>query len=82
MDYSLAQIEEYAAQRARQQRNAWNAAHPELVKQQRIRTAANLLRRNGYFVMKEQFPAPPWTDLQIRAIQQAILANQEGLRDE
>ena len=78
MEFSLEQIEEYARQRERQQRNRWNREHPEKVMQQRIRTAANLLRRHDYTVIKGKFPPPPWSELQVRALQQAILANQGG----
>ena len=81
-NFTQEQLEQYAAQRARQQRNEYNRRHPEKTLQQRLRASANLLRRHGFTVIKGVFPAPPWTDLQVRMLEQAILANQEGLRNE
>lgn len=57
VEYTLRDLEEYAAKKAREQRNSYNARHPEKVLEQRIRTAANLLRRHGYSVTLAD-PAP------------------------
>lgn len=80
--YTLEEITALAEQQLREQRNKYNKNHPEIVKQQRLRTYANFLRRNGMLVMNVQVPAPPWNELQEKFILQAIKANMEGLRNE
>lgn len=79
---TLEQLTAYAENKLREKRRQYNASHPEIVRQQRIRTYANFLRRNGMFVMDAQVPAPPWNELQEKCILQAIKANLEGLRNE
>ena len=48
---SLEQLDELAAQRARQKRNEYNAKHPEVVMRRRIAASINLLTRHGYVVL-------------------------------
>ena len=79
---TLEQITELAEQKLREQRNEYNRKHPDIVKQQRLRTYANYLRRHGFLVMKGDLPDPPWSDLQERAILRAVQANKEGMRNE
>lgn len=79
---TLDELTEYAERKIREKRRQYNRDHPEIVKQQRLRTYANFLRRNGMLVMDAQVPAPPWNELQEKCILQAIRANMEGLRNE
>lgn len=68
---TLEELDEYARQRENARRRADYAKHPERVLRQRLSTYSNFLRRNGRIVM-DRPPAPPWTDLQKRAILKAL----------
>ena len=70
---TLDQLDEYARQRENARRRADYAKHPERVLRQRLSTYSNFLRRNGRIVMARP-PAPPWNDLQKKAILHAIEA--------
>ena len=79
---SLEELERYAAEKERKRRRDYNAAHPETVMRQRITAAENLLRRNGFLVLKGELPPFPWDELQQKAILRALQTNQEDARHE
>ena len=48
--YDLETVVAYAEERERRKRREWNAKHPELVEQQRIRTYVRFLAKRGFTV--------------------------------
>ena len=70
---TLDQLDEYARQRENARRRADYAAHPERALRQRLSSYSNFLRKNGRIVIARP-PAPPWNDLQQKAILQALEA--------
>ena len=69
---TYADVEEIIRQRERERRREDYARHPERNLRQRITTCKNFLRKQGCFVMDGIPPAPPWTELQQKAILKAI----------
>ena len=80
--YTLEELEEAAKEYIRRKRREYNKKHPDIIEQQRLRTYANALRRNGFFVMNAEIPDLPWSETQEKMILQAIRANVEGRRYE
>lgn len=81
--FTQEQIDRYAAEQERKRRREYNQRHPEIVRNQRIRTYSNFLRKQGVFVMDAgSFPPQPWDSLTEKAVLQAVRANLEGLRNE
>lgn len=70
--WTMEMLEEAAAEYARKKRNEYNRAHRDLITQQRIRTSANLLRKNGYYVMAiDAMPAGEpfdWAEGEVRFV--------------
>lgn len=79
---TLDALTEYAERKIREKRREYNRSHPEIVMQQRKRTYANFLRKQGVFVMDAKLPDLPWSKDQERLILNALKANVEGLRNE
>lgn len=67
-------VEELIRQRENEKRREDYARHPERNIRQRKSAYANFLRRQGCLVMDNVPPAPPWTELQQRAILHAVEA--------
>lgn len=68
---TLEQLDEYARKRENARRREDYARHPERVERQRLSTYTNFLRKHGRIVMTRP-PAPPWNDLQAKAILKAL----------
>lgn len=71
--WTMEMLEEAAADYARKKRNEYNRAHRDLIEQQRIRSSANLLRKNGYYVMPiDAMPAGEPFDWQEEEVKMVI----------
>lgn len=68
---TLEQLDEFARKRENARRREDYARHPERVERQRLSSYTNFLRRHGRIVMTRP-PAPPWNDLQAKAILKAL----------
>lgn len=68
---TLEQLDEYARKKENERRREDYARHPERAERQRLSSYTNFLRRHGRIVMARP-PAPPWNDLQAKAILKAL----------
>lgn len=71
---TLEQLIEAAEAYQRKKRREYLARRPEMVMQQRITSAANLLKKHGFIVLEaDGFPGDPWSwdfkteDINLRA---------------
>ena len=69
---TMEQLERYAVEKQRRQRNEYNRAHPEKVMAQRITAAKNLIQKNGGAVVMG--PCPDADDWDNPVVQQMLLA--------
>ncbi len=73
---TLQLLDEYARTKENERRRAYYRKNPERMEAQRMTTYTNFLTRRGKLVMSMP-PAPPWNELQEKAILSSIKAAME-----